>query len=254
MDVCSRGQKLAGGVLRYPQKPKKKHFLPFETDTAVVVLVDHVFRLFCAHHRPMRCTERRTQASEPTLTVFLWSGEQQCSTYILCIHRHPCTTTPHYISSRHLVWCIDVSPTLTALHSMGYGICWWYCIWEYGICWWYVIWEYGRTTVCGMVCVDGMVREKHSIWYGTFAVWYHGTMSWMYYMAKFAWWYGMFQYIRSVRVKYVVQISYVTRLYIGHVESVRKYKPYGQTDRQTVRLAVTKTETQFYKLRLPLRP
>ena len=23
-----------------------------------------------------------------------------------------------------------------------------------------------------MVCVDGMRREKHRIWYGTFAVWY----------------------------------------------------------------------------------
>ena len=96
-----------------------------------------------------------------------------------------------------------------------------YTIWNkhgmgYGICSWYSIWEYGKTTVCGMDCVDGMGREKHSIWYGTFAVWYHGTMSWMYYMAKFAWWYGMFQYIRSVRVEYVVRISSVTSLYIGH--------------------------------------
>ena len=69
-----------------------------------------------------------------------------------------------------------------------------------------------------MVCVDGMVREKQSIWYGTFAVWYDGTMSWMSYkyMAKFAWWYGMFQYIRPVRVEYVVRISSVTSIYIGH--------------------------------------
>ena len=30
----------------------------------------------------------------------------------------------------------------------------------------------------GMVCVDCMVREKQRIlWYGTFAVWYHGTVS-----------------------------------------------------------------------------
>ena len=144
MDACSRGQELAGGVLRYPPKPgKKKHGLPFETDTRsavlIVVLVDNVFHLFRAHQRPMRCTKRRTQSSEPTLTAFLWSREQQCSTYILCIHRHPCTTTRHYSSSRHLVWCIDVSPTLTALHGMGFGICWWYGIWKYGICWWYGI-------------------------------------------------------------------------------------------------------------------
>ena len=48
--------------------------------------------------------------------------------------------------------------------------------------------------------VGGMVREKHSMWYRTLAVWYDGTVSWICYMAKFAW-YGMFQYIRSVRVE-----------------------------------------------------
>ena len=86
--------------------------------------------------------------------------------------------------------------------------------------------------VRGMVCVDGMGREKHSIWYGTFAVWYHGTMSWMYYMAKFAWWYGMFQYIRSVRVEYVIQISSVTSLYIGHW---KLFENISLADRQTDR-------------------
>ena len=41
-----------------------------------------------------------------------------------------------------------------------------------------VVWDMGLVvrymgkTPCGMVCVDGMVRKKHSIWYGTFAVWY----------------------------------------------------------------------------------
>ena len=45
---------------------------------------------------------------------------------------------------------------------------------------------YGENTVCGVVCVDDMVREKQNIWYGTFAVRYHGTVSWMCYMAKFA--------------------------------------------------------------------
>ena len=53
---------------------------------------------------------------------------------------------------------------------------------------------YGKYTVCGMV------REIHSMWHGTLAVWYDGTVSWIYYMAKFAWWYGMFLYIRSVRL------------------------------------------------------
>ena len=63
---------------------------------------------------------------------------------------------------------------------------------------------YGKTIVCGMVCVDGMVREKHSVWYS--------KMSWMYDTSKFAWWYGIFQYIRSGRVEYVVRISSVTSL------------------------------------------
>ena len=27
----------------------------------------------------------------------------------------------------------------------------------YGICCWYGIWEYGKTTICGMVCVGGII-------------------------------------------------------------------------------------------------
>ena len=74
---------------------------------------------------------------------------------------------------------------------------------------------YGKSTVCGMmVCVGAMVREKCSMWHGTLAVWHDGTVSWIYYMAKFAWWYGMFQFIRPNRVEYVVRISCVTTLYI----------------------------------------
>ena len=61
-------------------------------------------------------------------------------------------------------------------HGMG--------IWDMLVAWY----NMGKNTVCGMVYVDGMVREKHSIWYGTFVVWYHGTVSWMYSMAKLAWW------------------------------------------------------------------
>ena len=30
---------------------------------------------------------------------------------------------------------------------------------------WCMVYEYGKTTVCDMVCVDGMVREKHSTRY-----------------------------------------------------------------------------------------
>ena len=111
-------------------------------------------------------------------------------------------------------------------------------VWDtwYGTCWWYGIWEYGNTTVCGMVCVDGFGRVKNSIWYGMFAVWYHGTMSWMYYMGKFAWWYGMLQCTRSVRVEYVVRISSVTRLYIGHWKVFENISLADrQTDKQTDR-------------------
>ena len=52
------------------------------------------------------------------------------------------------------------------------------------------------------------------------------------YTAKFSWWYGMFQYIRSVRVKYVVRISSVTSLYIGHW---KVFENISLADRQTDR-------------------
>ena len=70
-------------------------------------------------------------------------------------------------------------------------------------------------------------------------------------MAKFALWYGMFQYIRSVWFEYVVRISSVTSLYIGHWRVFENISLADrQTDRQTDRFAFTKTETQFYKLRI----
>ena len=69
----------------------------------------------------------------------------------------------------------------------------------------------------------------------------------MYFMAKFAWSYGMFQYIRSVRVEYAVRISYVTTLCIDHWKMLEKI---SHADRQTDRhrFAFTVAETQFYKL------
>ena len=67
-----RGESLPAASYGILPNLKKKHFWPFETDT--VVLVEILFQLFCAHQQPMRCTERRTQAFEPTLTDFIWSG------------------------------------------------------------------------------------------------------------------------------------------------------------------------------------
>ena len=105
----------------------------------------------------------------------------------------------------------------------------------------------GENTVCGMVFVDGMIREKHSIWYGTFAVWYHGTVSWMYYKAKPAWWCGMFQYVRSVRVKYAVRVSSVTTLYIDHC---RVFENISLADRQTDRQTNIHPSSNLPKQRL----
>ena len=75
---------------------------------------------------------------------------------------------------------------------------------------------YGKNNVvCGMVCWR-YGTGKHSIWYGMLAVWDDGTVSRIYYFAKSACWSGMFQCIRSVRVEYVVRISFATTLHIHH--------------------------------------
>ena len=58
---------------------------------------------------------------------------------------------------------------------------------------------------------------------------------------------SMFQYIRSVRVEYVVRISSVTSLDIGHW---KVFENISSADRETNRFAFTKTEIQFYKLRI----
>ena len=71
---------------------------------------------------------------------------------------------------------------------------------------WYmlVVWYNMGKTPYVVWYVGGMVREKHRIRYGMLAVWHDGTVSWMYSMAKFALWYDMVQYMRSVKVEYVV--------------------------------------------------
>ena len=55
----------------------------------------------------------------------------------------------------------------------------------------------------------------------------------------------MFQFIRSVRVEYVVRVSSVTSLYIGHW---KVFDNISLADRQTD-IYLTK-QTQFYKLRI----
>ena len=64
----------------------------------------------------------------------------------------------------------------------------------------------------------------------------------MYYMAKYCLWYGIFQYIRSVRVEYIVRISSVTTL---HIDDWNVFENIRHADRQTNRFAITETETQF---------
>ena len=73
-------------------------------------------------------------------------------------------------------------------------------------------------------------------------------------MAKFAWWYGMFQYIwsASLRVEYIARISSVTTLYIDHWKVFETLSHADrQTDRQTDRFLITVAETHIYKLRIP---
>ena len=65
----------------------------------------------------------------------------------------------------------------------AYMVCWWYgmmvrCCILCGIntvgdmaCWWYGIY---------------MGKTRSGMWYGMLVAWYDGTVSWMYYMAKYA--------------------------------------------------------------------
>ena len=138
-----------------------------------------------------------------------------------------------------------------------YGICW-YGLWKkhrtcYGIVGGMVrekhsMW-YGTLAVCydGTVSwiysmtkhrmwygiVGGMVREKHSMWYGMLAVWYDGTVSWIYVMAKFAWCYGMFQYIYIRSVR----VEYVVRISSVTTLYINHWMESVHADRQTDRQA-----------------
>ena len=83
---------------------------------------------------------------------------------------------------------------------------------------WHGVW---CDTVCDIVCWYGLCTIWKITVCGMLVVRYDGTLWWMYYlytryMLNIAWWCGMFQYIRSVRVEYVVRISSVTTSYIGH--------------------------------------
>ena len=69
------------------------------------------------------------------------------------------------------------------------------------VCWWY-----GKTLM-----VWYMGKRWDVVWY------IGGMVSWVYCMVEFAWWYSMFQYIRSVKVEYVERISYVTTIYISTI-------------------------------------
>ena len=118
-----------------------------------------------------------------------------------------------------------------------------------------VVWYLGKTLYVVWYVLTVWYGNSTSIWYGTFAVWYLGTMPWMYYMAKFAWCYGMFQYVRSVWVEYVIRTSSsVTTLYIDHWKVFENISNADrQTDRQTDRFASTAADTQFYKLKIQHR-
>ena len=94
---------------------------------------------------------------------------------------------------------------------MGYGKT------PYAVSYLLTVW-YGKNTV----------YDKVRLRYGTM-VRCHGVI-----MAKFAWWYSMFQYIRCVMVEYVERVSSVTTLYIDHCKVFENISLADrQTDRQT---------------------
>ena len=54
-------------------------------------------------------------------------------------------------------------------HGMGYGICWWYGIWDV-----LGVWHMGKNTVCGMVCLRyDTGKTQYVVWYvGGMVRWY----------------------------------------------------------------------------------
>ena len=80
--------------------------------------------------------------------------------------------------------------------------------------------------------VGGMVR-----WYGTAGI---------FFMTKFAWWYGMSQYIGSLRVEYVARTSSVTTLNIDHWKVFEHIIHADRhAGRQTDKFAFTVAQAQF---------
>ena len=74
--------------------------------------------------------------------------------------------------------------------------------------------------------------------------WYGGVVD--IFLAKFAWWCGMFQCIWKVPNGRIRRTNIICNDFMYRpLECVRKFKPCGQTDNS----AITKTKTQFYKLR-----
>ena len=97
-----------------------------------------------------------------------------------------------------------------------------------------VVWYMGKTPyICGTVCVDGMVREKRSIWYDTLTVWYDGRVSWMYYMANLPDGVVCFS-IYKIGEGRIRGTNFTCNHFIYRsLKSVGKYNTRGQTDGQT---------------------
>ena len=136
-------------------------------------------------------------------------------------------------SLRAYLWCWYSSVVFTISSSCSSALCAGHALfvssygWSprvvlvpYGYGTWYgTVWDGVRCgTVCDMMCWYGMMARfgGYTIWNnlgrrcGMLVVWYDvqcgGYTMWL----PIAWWYGMFQHIRSVRVEYILWISSVT--------------------------------------------
>ena len=106
-----------------------------------------------------------------------------------------------------------------------------------------------KKTVCGIIWYVGdMVRGKNRMWYGILAVWYDVVNVIYGYICLVVWYqYVSVNRVRNGRIRRTNIIC--NDLIYRPSESVRKYKPCGQTDK----FAITAAETQFYKLRITHR-